>query len=129
MLTATLAEDSQTATSNFDVFIKDPCSTAIFQAVTPSPLVDMLMILYYNTAEVISQPISILTDIEQTNSIVCPITAVLAPSHSFMILKPDFTLLTLDGSATSQLDIGIYSFTLTVSSPNFVSVASVVYSY
>ena len=41
VLTATVAEDSQSVTSNFDVFIKDPCSTATFQPPTPSPLVDM----------------------------------------------------------------------------------------
>ena len=77
----------------------------------------------------ITQPVKILTDVEQTYSIVCPITAVLAPSKPFMILKPDFTLLSLDGNATSQSDIGIHTFTLTVSFPNFVSVAAVTYSF
>ena len=38
----TAAVDAQTITSNFDVVIKDPCSTAIFET-SPSPLVDMIV--------------------------------------------------------------------------------------
>ena len=38
--TITAAVDAQSITSNFDIVIKDPCSTSIFET-TPAPLVDM----------------------------------------------------------------------------------------
>jgi hypothetical protein len=39
-LTAAIATDLQSIASNFNVFIKDPCSTAVFKTI-PFPIVDM----------------------------------------------------------------------------------------
>ena len=88
------------------------------------------MVLSYNTVEIKTQTIKILTDIELLYpTITCPISAVLAPSKPFLTLKTDFTLLTVTGSNTTELDSKIYPFTLTVTSPNFSAVNTVVYSF
>jgi hypothetical protein len=39
-LTAAIAADSQSIVSNFNIVIKNPCSTAVFQTF-PAPIVDM----------------------------------------------------------------------------------------
>ena len=39
-LTAAIAADAKSIALNFDVIIKDPCSTAIFQT-SPAPIVNM----------------------------------------------------------------------------------------
>jgi hypothetical protein len=41
-LSATIAADSQSIASNFNVIIKDPCSTAVFQT-SPAPILDMIV--------------------------------------------------------------------------------------
>jgi hypothetical protein len=90
----------------------------------------MTMVLSYNTLEVITQAVKILTDVEVTHpSIVCPITAVIAPTKPFLTLNTDFTLLTVSGSNTTELDSRIYSCTLIVTSPNFPSVNAAVYNF
>jgi hypothetical protein len=128
-LTAAIAADSKSIASNFNVIIKDPCSTAVFQT-SPAPILNMTMVLSYNTVEIKTQTIKILTDVELSNpTITCPILAVLAPSKPFLTLKTDFTLLTVTGSNTTELDSKIYPFTLTVTSPNFPAVNTVVYSF
>lgn len=43
-LTSTISTDSQSIVSNFDIFVKDPCSTAVFQTI-PAPIVDMIVSL------------------------------------------------------------------------------------
>ena len=89
----------------------------------------MTMVLSYNTAEIKTQTIKILTDVELSNpTITCPISAVLAPSKPFLTLNTDFTLLTVTGSNTIETDSKIYPFTLTVTSPNFPAV-NIVYSF
>ena len=91
---------------------------------------NMTMVLFYNTVEIKTQTIKILTDVELLYpTITCPISAVLAPSKPFITLKTDFTLLTVSGSNTTELDSMIYPCTLTVTSPNFPAVNAVVYSF
>ena len=41
-LTASISADSQSNNSNFDIIIKDPCSTAVLQTI-PAPIVDMIV--------------------------------------------------------------------------------------
>ena len=90
---------------------------------------NMTMVLFYNTVEIKTQTIKILTDVELLYpTITCPISAVLAPSKPFITLKTDFTLLTVTGSNTIETDSKIYTFTLTVTSPNFPAV-NIVYSF
>ena len=43
-LTAAISNDFQSIVSNFEIFVKDPCSAAVFQTV-PSPIVDMMVAL------------------------------------------------------------------------------------
>ena len=88
------------------------------------------MVLSYDTVEIITQTVKILTNVEIAHpTIVCPISAVLAPLKPFLTLKPDFTLLTVIGSNTTELDSKIYPFTLTVTSPNFSAVTATVYNF
>lgn len=90
----------------------------------------MTMVLFYNTVEIKTQAVKIITDVEVAHpSIVCPISAVLAPIKPFLTLKPDFTLLTVTGSNTNELDSKIYPFTLTVTSPIFSAVTAAVYNF
>jgi hypothetical protein len=90
----------------------------------------MAMVLFYNTVEIKTQAVKILTDVEITHSnIVCPISAVLAPFMLFLTLKPDFTLLTVTGSNTTEQDSRIYPFSLSVSSLNFSEVNTVVFNF
>jgi hypothetical protein len=59
-LTLSATVDNENLTANFDVEIKDPCSTAIFKT-SPSPLVSMNVSLPSN--ETIIQTVVILTDV------------------------------------------------------------------
>ena len=47
-LTAIITANSQSVTSNFEIFIQDPCSTALFNT-TPAPIANMTMFLSYST--------------------------------------------------------------------------------
>ena len=90
----------------------------------------MKLILQYNTVEIITQTVKILTDVQVANSsIICPIFAVLSPLKPFLTLKTDFTLLIVKNSDTNSLDCGTYPFTLTVTSPNWPTVNAVVYNF
>lgn len=94
--------DGQVATTTFDVFIKDPCSTSTFEDV--NPLIDMGFIMYYMTTEVQTQPVKIWTDLERATGIYCPVKYTLTGygvnEHLFMtgdLLTTTPGLITLDG--------------------------------
>ena len=78
--------------ADFKVFIKDPCSSAVFQPASPSPLSNMSITMYYLTTETKSQTFKILTDVEVAHpTIICPITAVLTPSLVYITVSGDYT--------------------------------------
>ena len=58
VLTATV--DTKTVTANFNVIIKDPCSTATFQT-SPIPLVDMTVTMPSSATS--TQSVAIKTDV------------------------------------------------------------------
>ena len=115
-------------TANFNVIIKDPCSTAVFET-TPAGLVNMTI----NAPSVVTstQTVVIKTDVEIANSaIVCPFTiTTMTPSAVFMSLSANTisvntALISLPG------DLGTHAFTITVVSANFPgTVASKTYTF
>lgn len=110
--------DGKIATTNFDVFIKDPCSTSTFE-LDPNPITDFAMLMTYMTTEVQTWPVKIWTDVERATGIVCPVTCDLQPVLPYMTLSADCTMLTLDGSQASDLDVGIHNMELTVDNSIF----------
>ena len=72
------------------------------------------------------QTVVIKTDVEIAHpAIVCPITATLAPSTSYISLSADFKTISVDASKIVQpADNGTHSFTLTVNSANFSGAVS-----
>ena len=62
--TLTGTVDGKTCTTTFKVFIKDPCSTSTFE-LSPIPLSDMGITVFYGTTETQTQPVKIWTDVER----------------------------------------------------------------
>jgi hypothetical protein len=90
-MTLTASVDSKSQEKNFKLIIKDPCDDAVLQPATPSPLSDMSIIMYYQTTETMLKTVKILTNVENFYpSIVCPITAVLTPTLSYITLSADY---------------------------------------
>jgi hypothetical protein len=91
----------------------------------------MSIIMYYLTTETMSKTVKILTDVEVAHpTIVCPITAVLTPSLSYITISGDYTSISLNGALTTQADVGLHPMTLTVKSANFPgSVVQVAYAF
>jgi hypothetical protein len=88
----TACADAGSKVANFSVFIKNPCSSAVFQPKIPSPLSEMSIIMYYLTTETKSQTVKILSDVEVAHpTIICPITAVLTPTLNYIKLSVDYT--------------------------------------
>lgn len=87
--------------------------------------------MYYQTTQVFTEAVRILTDFELANPhIVCPITAVLTPAKPYLTLASDFTSISLNGSQASDTDVGIHFFTLTVNSLRFPgNVAQATYTF
>ena len=114
ILTATV--DGKTATANFNVIIKDPCSSATFLT-SPAPLTNMTVTMPSSATS--TQNFVIKTDVEVANStIVCPITATLTPTAAYISLSGN-TISVNAGSIVKPTDYGTYTFTVTVVSSNF----------
>ena len=81
VLTATV--NGQTATANFNVIIKDPCSTAVFETTTAG-LINMT--INVPSVAISTQTVVIKTDVEVTYpTIVCPFTVTtLSPSAAYI---------------------------------------------
>ena len=124
-MTATV--DGKTATANFSVIIKDPCSTAAFQT-TPAPLINMNVNV--PSASTSTQTFAILTDVQVAHSaIVCPITVTLAPTAAFISLSVN-TISVTAVSISLPGDLGTHTFTITVVSANFsATVANKTYTF
>lgn len=113
--------DTLKVQTDFEIFIKDPCETSIFE-LSPAPLIDMQVLMYYMTTETQVQNVKIWTDVERSHPlIICPITAVLTPSLPYISLSADFKTINVDASFASDLDVGLHPMTLTVSNPKFPS--------
>lgn len=128
--TLTALVDGVTATYDFDVFIKDPCSTSVFE-LAPSPLADMTMTLFYMTTETQTQSVKIFTDVERAHpGSICPITATLSPALPYITLAADYASINVDGSQAHDPDNGPHTMTLTVNNALFPTlVAQAVYTF
>lgn len=84
-LTLTASVDAKNVSASFTVQIKDPCSFAVFET-TPAPIVNMTVDIFNPTG--LNQAVNIYTDVQRSHSsIVCPITATLAPNKNFIQLS------------------------------------------
>ena len=104
-------------TANFNVIIKDPCSTAVFET-TPAGLVNMTI----NAPSVVTstQTVVIKTDVELANSaIVCPFTVTsMTPSAAYISLSANEIYLNT-ALISFPGDFGTHTFTITVVSANY----------
>ena len=114
--------NGKTASANFNVIIKDPCSIAVFET-NPAGLVNMTI----NAPSVATstQTVVIKTNVQLTNSaIVCPfIVTNMTPSAAYMSLSANTisvntALISLPGN------LGTQTFTITVVSANFPATVS-----
>jgi hypothetical protein len=87
--------------------------------------------MFYLTTETKFRTVKILTNVETSYpSIVCPITAVLTPTLSYIKISADYALISFNGALTTQTDVGSHEMTLTVNSANFPgSVPEVAYKF
>lgn len=87
-LTLTASVDAKNVSASFTVQIKDPCSYAVFET-TPAPIVNMTVDIFNPTG--LNQAVTIYTDVQRSHSsIVCPITATLAPNKNFIQLSANY---------------------------------------
>ena len=126
VLTATV--NGKTASANFNVIIKDPCSIAVFET-NPAGLVNMTI----NAPSVVTstQTVVIKTNVQLTNSaIVCPfIVTNMTPSAGFITLTANTISVNFTPISLPE-DLGTYAFTITVVSANFSgTVASKTYDF
>ena len=117
-ITATV--DGANASTVFALTIRDPCSVTNF-VTSPSPLKDMPVVLA--STKTSNQAVKIFTVVEQQHkTIICPISAQLTPSTSFIALSPDFKTISVDEGVLTQLlpgSVQSHAFVLSVSSLNF----------
>jgi hypothetical protein len=95
-LTLRALVDSQTVDANFQFEIADPCKRAIFQAVSPSPLANMVVIRNFDFTK--TQTVSVTTDIETNYGLVCNFVASLSSPPSYVSITGK--IITVDASLT-----------------------------
>ena len=85
----------------------------------PAPLTDISVTL--PSSATTNQSVVILTDVQVAHSsIVCPITATLSPSASYISLSANYDTISVNAALmVSPTDNGTHLFTLTVNSSNF----------
>jgi hypothetical protein len=82
-LTATV--DGKSTTASFNILIKDPCSTAVFET---NPVGLLNMNINVPSSLTSTQTFTIKTDVQLAfPTIVCPITATLSPTVAYISLS------------------------------------------
>jgi hypothetical protein len=114
-ITETATVDGIQRTKTITITVKDPCSRAIMQPSTPSPIPAMVLTLNFDST--VTQTLAVKTDIEINYAIVCSLTCSLVSPPVY--LTKVASNLTANALAATTADVGPHNINVNCVSTNF----------